>query len=118
MNNAWLALLAAIAAFAGAAVGHVVAYLVARRQTALGRKQDALTNLRWAADQALSDDPHRARLGVRYIRAIARSSDLDEDTEAMVDATLAAVVEPAVDEYDGLTDGDRYVETYVEYDEE
>jgi len=117
MNNGWLAVLAAIAAFAGAAFGHLVTYLVARRQNALGRKQDALTNLRWAAEQALSDDPHRARLGVRYIRAIARS-DLDEDTEAMVDATLAAVVEPAVDEYDGLTDGDRYVETYLELDEE
>ncbi len=118
MNNGWLAVLAAIAAFAGAAVGHVVTYLVARRQTALGRQQDTLTNLRWAADQALAEDSHRARLGVRYIRAIARSSDLDEDTEAMVDATLAAVVEPVVDEYDSLTDGDRYVETYVEIDEE
>lgn len=117
MDNGWVAVFAAVSAFVGAAVGHLVTYLVARRQNALGRKQDALTNLRWAAEQALSDDPHRAMLGVRYIRAIARG-DLDDDTEAMVDATLAAVVEPAVDEYDGLTDSDRYVETYVELDEE
>lgn len=116
MTSGWVAILAAVAAFTGAAVGHVVTYMVARRQNSLNRQQDALTNLRWAAEQALSDDPVRSRLGVRYIAALARS-DIDEDTEAMVDATLAAVVEPVADEYDDASDDDRYVETYVELDE-
>ena len=113
----WLPVLAATAAFVGAAIGHVVSYLMARRQTELGRTQDALTNLRWAVDQALSDDPQRAKLGVRYISAIARG-DLDPDTQDMVDAALDVVVEPVADEYDELVDEDPYAETYVELEED
>lgn len=99
----WLIAVAVpLASFASGLLGQWLGRKGAREQNELGRRQETLTNVRWAAEMALSEDVNKAKLGVGYLRAVDRMA-LDEETQGVVGAALEAVVSPAVEAYDAAS---------------
>ncbi len=53
--------------------------------------------MRWAAELAVSDDPHKADMGVMQLLALSDSDLTDPVVQAFVDAALDVVADPAAD---------------------
>lgn len=88
-----------VASFVSGLLGQWWIRKKATEELALGRTHETLTNVRWAAELALSAEPARAALGIEYLGAISTGA-LSGDTQKIVDAALAAVVDPEARAYD------------------
>jgi len=88
-----------LSAFIGTVLGQVLTRQAARELDQRAKHAEAMRMLRWAAEQATSDDERAARVGAELLGTMADSDLLEADDQIFVDAALAAVVEEPVDLY-------------------
>ncbi|MEV4343129.1 hypothetical protein AB0J83_01420 [Actinoplanes sp. NPDC049596] len=96
------------AAFAGAAIGHIVTRRGATELEKRSRREQLMKTLQWAAELAISDDEAKANLGVSQLVAVTTSDLCDKDVQEFVDAALVAVLGNLPDEIE--TDPDAVVQ--------
>src|SRR5688572_25956955 len=77
---------------AGGLIGHWLARKGTKEADNRGRRDEAMRHLRWASEQAVAEDPHKAQLGVDHLVALAASALLTEDEKVFIDATLASAI--------------------------
>lgn len=98
----WLSVVVAIGTpaltFLGVLVANRVTRLAASETESRSRREETMRNLRWAAELAVSDDPARADLGLRELRALGESAMNDPEQQTFIDAALESVVAPVARE--------------------
>lgn len=91
----WLVIAVAVAtpllAFAGVIVANVVTRMGDTELEVRSRREETMRTLKWAAELAVSDDPAKADLGLRELRALGDSAMLDPEQQSFIDAALASV---------------------------
>ena len=87
-----------ILAFVGVLVGHWLLRRGAKELDVWRRREETMRMLRWAAEQAVSTDEPKARLGVAALEALSTSELLQAPDDALLDAVLDAVLEGPVEQ--------------------
>lgn len=82
-----------VAAFVGVLFAQWITRKGARELEQRSRREEAMRNLRWAAELAVSLDDRIADLGVRQLAALLESDLLDDKEKVFVEAALDAVYE-------------------------
>jgi hypothetical protein len=97
-----LAFATPLLAFVGVVIGQVITRRGATELEIRSKREEAMRNLRWAAELAVSDDEAHARLGVAQLGALLSSELLDEEEKDFVQAALEAVVRVPVQQIEQL----------------
>jgi hypothetical protein len=88
-----------LSAFLGTILGQLFTRQASRELDHRARHAEAMRMLRWAAEQATSDDDRTARVGTELLGTMAESEALDSDDQAFVDAALGAVIDEPLEQY-------------------
>src|SRR3954464_8439501 len=83
-------------AFGGALSGVVLNRRATKELEMRSRREEAMRNLRWAAELAARDDDARFKLRVKQLSVLGGSGLMTTEQQAFVDVALAAVLEPQV----------------------
>jgi hypothetical protein len=84
------ALTASLVALGGVLVGHLLTRRTARELDVRWQREETMRLLRWAADNAVSEQAVQRHLGVATLRASGRSPLLQRDDLSLVGAVLGA----------------------------
>src|ERR1700744_4650395 len=88
-----------LSAFLGTIFGQLLTRQAARELDHRARHAETMRMLRWAAEQATSEDDRAARVGTELLGTLAESELLATDDQIFVDAALSAVIDEPVEEY-------------------
>ena len=98
----WAVLLVSIgtpvSAFAGVIIGHLLLRKGATELDTWRRREETMRMLRWASEQAASDSPAVAHMGVAALGALSESELLQAADQDLVDAVIDALLEDPVHE--------------------
>ena len=97
-------------AFLGVLVGHWLLRKGATELDVWRRREETMRMLRWASEQATSDEDAKARMGVAALAALSDSELLQEPDQALVDAVLDSILEDPIEEIEALGDEVEVVE--------
>ncbi|PWJ50710.1 hypothetical protein SAMN06264364_12286 [Quadrisphaera granulorum] len=81
------------------------------------RREETMRMLRWAAEQAVSTDDAKARLGVAALQALSTSELLQAPDDALLDAVLDAVLAGPVEQIEEAGEEADVVEVDTEADD-
>lgn len=87
-----------IAAFIGVIVGHFLLRKGANELDVWRRREETMRMLRWASEQAASQDGYKSRMGVAALDALSTSELLQEPDQNLVDAVIDSLIEEPVEE--------------------
>lgn len=87
-----------VAAFVGVVVGHLLLRKGAHELDVWRRREETMRMLRWASQQAASEDTTKSRMGVAALDALTTSELLQDPDENLVDAVIDSLIEEPVDE--------------------
>jgi len=93
-----------IAAFIGVVVGHLLLRKGANELDVWRRREETMRMLRWASEQAASEDSARSRMGVAALDALSTSELLQEPDQNLVDVVVDSLIEAPVDEIEDAGD--------------
>jgi len=88
--------------FVGVLIGQHFTRRTAKELEKRSKREEAMRNLRWASELAVSDDEAKSQLGLAQLRALLDSGLLDEREKAFVDAALAVKVKEPLREIEQL----------------
>lgn len=91
-----------VSAFAGVVLGQVLLRRGATELDVWRRREETMRMLRWASEQAASDDAAKARMGVGALDALSTSELLQESDQDLVDAVIDSLIEAPVEEIEGV----------------
>lgn len=87
-----------IAAFTGVVVGHLLLRKGANELDVWRRREETMRMLRWASEQAASEEIAKSRMGVAALDALSTSELLQEPDQNLVDAVIDSLIEEPLDE--------------------
>jgi len=87
-----------VAAFIGVIVGHFLLRKGANELDVWRRREETMRMLRWASEQAASQDVYKSRMGVAALDALSTSELLQEPDQNLVDAVIDSLIEEPVEE--------------------
>jgi hypothetical protein len=93
---------APLLAFLGVLIGLALGRRAAIELEIRSKREEAMRNLRWAAELAVSDNEANARLGIAQLGALLGSNMLDEGEKDFVQAALKSVVRVPVEQIEQL----------------
>jgi hypothetical protein len=93
-----------LAAFVGVLVGDLLLRRGANELDVWRRREETMRMLRWAAEQAVSNDPARANMGVSALTALGSSELLQKADQALVESVMDAIIAGPIDEIDDEAD--------------
>jgi hypothetical protein len=90
-----------IFAFVGVVAGQVLLRRGANELDVWRRREETMRMLRWASEQAASQDSYKARMGVAALDALSLSELLQEPDQMLVDAVIDSLIEDPIEEIEG-----------------
>jgi hypothetical protein len=99
-----------LCAFLGVLIGHWLTRKGATELDVWRRREETMRMLRWASEQATSDEDAKARMGVAALAALSDSELLQEPDQALVDAVLDSILEEPIEEIEALGEDVEVVE--------
>lgn len=93
----WLLVLTPLASFAGALAGHFWGRKSAKELDTWRRREETMRMVRWAAEQAGSEDERAANIGYVALIALLGSELLQDEDVALITAIAEAGIESAVE---------------------
>jgi ribosome assembly protein YihI (activator of Der GTPase) len=88
-------------AFLGALIGHLLGRRASTELDIWRRREETMRMLRWASEQATSEEDAKARMGLAVLDALSESELLQAPDQALVDAVIDAVLEEPIEEIEG-----------------
>ena len=85
------------AAFVCVVLGHYLLRKGANELDVWRRREETMRMLRWASEQAVSNEAAKARMGLAALDALSASELLQEADQALVDAVLDSVLQEPVE---------------------
>ncbi len=82
-----------LAAFGGTVLGHYVVRKGATELDVWRRREETMRMLRWASEQAASEDSAKSRMGIAALEALSSSELLQNPDQDLVDAVIDSLVE-------------------------
>ena len=89
---------APIAAFVGVVVGHILLRKGANELDVWRRREETMRMLRWASEQAASNEGAKSRMGVAALGALSTSELLQAPDQDLVDAVIDSLIEEPIEE--------------------
>lgn len=96
-------------AFVGALIGHVLGRRASAELDVWRRREETMRMLRWASEQATSNEDGTARMGLAVLDALSESELLQQPDQALVDAVLLVVLEDPVGQLEATESDDAEV---------
>ena len=87
-----------VSAFVAVLIGHVLLRRGANELDVWRRREETMRLLRWASEQAASNEPAKARMGVAALDALGASELLQAADQELVDAVIDSLIEEPVEE--------------------
>ena len=91
-----------VAAFIGVVLGHALLRKGANELDVWRRREETMRMLRWASEQAASDDEAKSRMGVAALAALSTSELLQQPDQELVDAVIDSLLEEPVEEIEQI----------------
>ncbi len=91
-----------LAAFIGGVLGHLILRKGANELDVWRRREETMRMLRWASEQAASDDEATSRMGVAALAALSTSELLQQPDQELVDAVIDSLLEEPVEEIEQI----------------
>ncbi|MDK3256696.1 hypothetical protein [Blastococcus capsensis] len=85
-------------AFLGALIGHLLGRKASTELDVWRRREETMRMLRWASEQATSEEDAKARMGLAVLDALSDSELLQDPDQSLVDAVLDSVLEEPIEE--------------------
>ncbi len=92
-------------AFLGALIGHLLGRKASNELDVWRRREETMRMLRWASEQATSDEDPKARMGLAVLDALSDSELLQEPDQSLVDAVIDSELEAVIEEIES-SEGD------------
>ena len=94
------------AAFVGVVLGHFLLRKGASELDVWRRREETMRMLRWASEQAASEDSAKSRMGVAALDALSTSELLQEPDQNLVDAVIDSLIEEPSEKIEEAADSE------------
>lgn len=91
-----------LSAFAGVVLGHWLLRKGANELDVWRRREETMRMLRWASEQAASQDVATSRMGVAALDALSASELLQEPDQELVDAVIDSLIEDPIEQIEEI----------------